>query len=115
MKILQTHFGDLGAFEASNILHSQETRQNIETTWQRPGLHQALEQINPDAMHGFWIALNCPDTQGNRAQGCYPRSQRQPKTETVMNIEGLEFGPRLKSNKYLLIKRRLAKTSRAVI
>jgi hypothetical protein len=26
MKILQTHFGDLGAFEASNILHSQETR-----------------------------------------------------------------------------------------
>jgi hypothetical protein len=39
MQILQTHVGDLWAFEASNLLHSQETRQNIETTWQRPGLH----------------------------------------------------------------------------
>jgi hypothetical protein len=46
----------------------------------------ALEQINPDAMHDFWIALNWPDTQGNRAQGCYRRSQRQPMSETVMNM-----------------------------
>ena len=46
MEILQTHFGDLGAFDASNIWHSQETRQKIETTWERLGLHQALEQIN---------------------------------------------------------------------
>jgi hypothetical protein len=46
MKLLQTHFGDLGAFEASDLRYSQETRQNNETTFERPGMHQALEQIN---------------------------------------------------------------------